>query len=295
VEPGYSVATFTAIDTELATPVKCPLQQACPGGNGQCEAGYTGPGCQQCVEGHVRFQHHCKPCASTPLSGVMLLLWIVVVVGCSAVLTTLGFEEVGITRQRQVWLAMHGSRFHDLMKMLLDLLSLFTLQLMIPSQLPISQLTGFLAVVGASVSPGVWSPTMCVLPNHSTTLLLPIALLFPMAGLATGASALLAPVVWRKALHTKRSLLFRFLTSFRGLLWSFYPCLLWALANMSYYHAFVVLRSVLVFVPRSLSVLHATITVPPICVRVSSPAWLRFRCRLAPGWQEKATGIGYCR
>jgi hypothetical protein len=242
VLPGYSVTNFTDIPALIPDATPCSLYQACPYTDGRCAEGYTGDGCSQCLPGFTSFQSHCRECYSASMGAFLLVAWVIVVVACSAFTTTFTCEESGVTRFRQAFVGMWGGRFVALLRILQDVLTVCSLQLLIPTQVPSQHLTGFLSVIGAAVSPGVWPPTMCALANRTLLLLFPIVALLPIAAIATGISALLAPVVWKNVLHTPGSVLLRFWVSVRSLTWSFYPCVLWTLVKLEFYSLFAFMR-----------------------------------------------------
>jgi hypothetical protein len=224
VQSGYAISSPNALTAELAMPVPCSLRQACPGNSGVCEAGYVGEGCHLCAPGYVSFQAHCRQCEPVAMGVIMLLVWVVIVTCISGVITTLQHEESGVGLGRLAWIGMHGQRITRLFQTLFQFLCLSAAQLVVPSQIPLPHLSAFLSVVGSAVSPGLWPPTMCVLSNSTASLLLPIIALVPLTALSTGLSEsiLLAPIIWRKVLHTRQSVMRRFWTAFRGLVSSFY-------------------------------------------------------------------------
>jgi hypothetical protein len=234
VLPGYSVANFTEAPEFIRSATRCPLYQACPHNDGSCAVGYSGDGCSQCLAGYTPFQSHCKECYPTGLGGALLAAWVAVVIVCSSLTTTFSCEEKGVNRFRLAFVGMWGSRFVTLLRILQDVLTVCSLQLLIPTQVPSQHLTGFLSVLGSAVTPGIWPPTFCALSNTTALLLFPIAALLPIAVVSTFISALLAPIIWRKALHTRSSVVQRFWVSFRSLTWSFYPSVLWTLIKLEH-------------------------------------------------------------
>jgi hypothetical protein len=164
VSPGYSVPNFVVSSASLQTPTRCQLIQACPGSEGKCEIGYDGPGCRRCADGYVSFGYHCAKCAPTAVGTVALILWAGFVTCCSAVVTTLQIEESGVSLSRTTWINLHGQHITSLLHLLFECLCLFALQFALPSQIPRTQMTVLMSVIGSAVSPGIWSPTMCVIP-----------------------------------------------------------------------------------------------------------------------------------
>jgi hypothetical protein len=236
VSPGYSVLNLPSalskdITDRLPPPTRCALMRACPASNGACAQGYNGLGCQQCADGYTPFQNHCIQCSSTVTGVIVLLVWIAVVIGCVAVAVTLQFEERGAPLKRIAWVGTHGQAAVSVLQLLHLLLCLCALQLLIPSQIPEAHVTALLSVVGAAVTPGIWTPTMCVIHDRTSALLLPILLLLPISIVSTGVSILLAPVIWRKSLITRRSAVLRFWMVVRCLISAFYPSILWKVAS----------------------------------------------------------------
>jgi hypothetical protein len=252
VKPGYSLAGDGEVSTLTPqVPTKCPLYQACPYRDGSCKAGYAGIGCQHCASGFIAFQQHCIACkVPLPVSVFALTLWVIIVVGIATIVTPLRVEELGVSR-RQAWNGLHGGRFCDLSVVLFDALNLnvIGLQLAIPSQIPERMLVAILTIVGTALSPSLWLPSLCTITDAYLSLLIGFALVVPIAGVSTGLSVLLAPAVWKRSRNTRWSLLVRFLTSLRGLLWAFTPSLLWALSNASILPLFAALRCALLSIP----------------------------------------------
>jgi hypothetical protein len=89
VQPGYTVADFTEAPTWIAPATRCLLYQACPNSDGVCAAGYTGRSCMSCTEGYTTFQNHCKQCPTKGIGSAFLVAWFLLVIACSAIVTTL--------------------------------------------------------------------------------------------------------------------------------------------------------------------------------------------------------------
>ena len=232
VRPGYYLSNFTpdnvAANSSFLLPVLCTLQAACPNADGSCAAGHTGMGCGECVDGYVMIRGRCCNCAASAVSGTLFFAVVCVIVGCAAVVVTLKVEEPGAHRRLSTWIDVAGGQFHAVLAVLLDFLQLLALQVLVIPHLPTPHVWAVLSFTGLALSPALWTPTVCLMRESSAPLVLLITAVVGMGVLATLGSMYLAPVIWKRATHSPRSVLRRLWVCLRGLLWSYYPGLTWA-------------------------------------------------------------------
>ena len=212
-------------------PRLCLFVDACPNSDGSCGIGYTGARCAVCARDYVPIENRCIRRLAPGGSGMLMVIWLVVVVSSTATLVTLVHEERGVQRQRQVWVSMHGVLLATELGMLCDSLQIMTLQLLIPSQLSSVFFESALWLCGAALGPGTWPGTIGLFQSTTTGLWFPLYTLPALAAFAVGLSLLLAPLVWKRMAQRPMQLLRRFRTAVRHLLWTFFPAVVWAVAG----------------------------------------------------------------
>jgi len=233
VQPGYWVENGANLTSALPmfAAVKCELIDACPNTDGSCRHGYEGRACATCTAGFAHLRLRCLACSSRALGIVLLLVWVAAVVLVSAFVLSLALEEIGVTRQRNAWVDVHGTLLSAQLLLLRDTLQILALQFQVPSQLPASTVLAAMSVAGPALGPGAWPPVLCAFTGSVTVMLLPLFVVPMITGAAIATSMLFAPSVWRQTVQRPLRLWRRVSTVVPPLVWFAYPSVVWATAN----------------------------------------------------------------
>lgn len=178
-------------------------------------------------------QSQCFKCSSPVIAWTLLAVYLCVVVVCLGYVTACQVEMSGVSISRYAWVTKHGNTVNAIVTVAVDVLQLFALQILLPSELSKDHVQASMAIAGPSLSAVMWPPLACIFHGINAQLS-SVYTLLPIAALAGLLSHSMAAGVWgRKGSFGLPVWRQRTVVALRRLLWFAYPGVLW----MSVHHS----------------------------------------------------------